>query len=177
VLSLGGVEPDGDPHHLHHLELLRIHVPIGHSRLPFAGGGLGGSGRVCLLVFLVAVVSARGRVAAALVAAGVEGGGAAAVGLGVAAMEAVPVRRWGTGTRALAAAVPVSVAILLPVTVTVPITVALPVPAVAVAVDVAVPLTVAGLLLVTAAVRHLADEERGAGLGFASLGICFAYNI
>jgi len=97
VLPLGGVEPDGDAHHLHHLELLRIHVPVTHRcdrrRVPSTLGWRGRiDGLLVLPVMLVCV--GRGRVAAALVATGVRGGGRAAsvaVRVGVAEVGAVPV--------------------------------------------------------------------------------------
>lgn len=99
VLPLGGVETDGNAHHLHHLQFLRIHVAVTHRSgrgrdVPSAGcrvrvGSL-------LILLMVMVRGGRGRLAAALVAAGVgRGGRTASVRMRVAAVGAVPICRRG----------------------------------------------------------------------------------
>lgn len=113
VLPLGGVEPDGDAHHLHHLQLLRIHVPVAQRRSSRVPSALEWRGRIGgLLVLLVVVVGGGGgRLAAALVAAGVgRGRRAATMRVGVAAVGSVPVRRWGSGPGALPFTVAAAVA-------------------------------------------------------------------
>lgn len=175
VLPLGGVEADGDPHHLHHLQLLHVHIPVAR-RDPVPGGALGHHGGLRLLVVLVVGGGGGGGpVAAALVAAGVRGRGRAAavgVGVGVAAVGAVGGGRAGAlpvtlPTAAFAVAVAISIPLLVPVAVTVVAVAGAVELAVALAVSAAFPVAVAGLLPVVAAVGHLCcedeeEERRGA---------------
>jgi hypothetical protein len=183
VLPLGGVETDGNAHHLHHLQFLRIHVAVTHRSgrgrdVPSAGCRV----RVGSLLFLLMVMvrGGRGRLAAALVAAGVgRGGRTASVRMRVAAVGAVPIRRRGPGAGALplALAAVVSLAISVPVPVPVAVSVAMTVD-VAVSVAMTVDVAVAGLLLVAAAVGHSAAEEGRGGeeVGFASFSVLFFFS-